>query len=253
MKKALLLITVLVLIVAAALALNWWRSPTIGHIHDEAQLAGLTAAAFTAADEDFFHDMDNTASLTPDEIKGRNTWLVWSAGNDRLWDRMTFASVGALDFLKTLSSYPKLNGHRANRWDYFGLVNEPCFEEAAGPRADRYGLWLDTRDGHCPPDPFENEQKYPGVKIGARGKNIPAGSYYGYASGVVGLRLFPTPISMQPPRNAGILSVITPTPRITTPRISSARIASACHAVSATSAPIPSARLSIAIILSGKT
>ena len=23
----------------------------------------------------------------------------------------------------------------------------------------------------CPPDPFENEQKYPGVKIGARGKN----------------------------------------------------------------------------------
>ena len=193
MKKALLLVAVFALITAAALALNWWRSPTIGHIHDEAQLAGLTAAAFTAADEDFFHDMDNGASLTPDEIKGRNTWLVWSAGNDRLWDRMTFASVGALDFLKTLSSYPKLNGHRANRWDYFGLVNEPCFEEAAGPRTDRYGLWLDTRDGHCPPDPFENEHKYPGVKIGARGNNLPAGSYYGYASGVVGLRLFPNP------------------------------------------------------------
>ena len=49
------------------------------------------------------------------------------------------------------------------------------------------------RDPSCPPDPFENENKYPGVKIGARGKNIPVGSYYGYATGIVGLRLFPNP------------------------------------------------------------
>ncbi len=52
---------------------------------------------------------------------------------------------------------------------------------------------MDTRSKDCPPDPFENEQKYPGVKIGARGKNVPVGSYYGYASGIVGLRLFPNP------------------------------------------------------------
>jgi hypothetical protein len=45
----------------------------------------------------------------------------------------------------------------------------------------------------CPPDPFENEQKYPGVAAGARGKTIERGSYYGYATGVVGLRLFPNP------------------------------------------------------------
>ena len=50
-----------------------------------------------------------------------------------------------------------------------------------------------ARDPSCPPDPFENENKYPGVKIGARGKNIPVGSYYGYATGIVGLRLFPNP------------------------------------------------------------
>jgi hypothetical protein len=54
-------------------------------------------------------------------------------------------------------------------------------------------LWLDKRSANCPPDPFENEQKYPGVKLGARGKNLPVGSYYGYASGIVGLRLFPNP------------------------------------------------------------
>jgi hypothetical protein len=54
-------------------------------------------------------------------------------------------------------------------------------------------LWLDRRNPDCPPDPFENAQKYPGVAVGARGKNIPAGSYYGYATGIVGLRLFPNP------------------------------------------------------------
>ena len=42
-------------------------------------------------------------------------------------------------------------------------------------------------------DPFEDEAKYPGIQIGARGKNIPAGSYYGYATGIVGMRLFPNP------------------------------------------------------------
>ena len=73
------------------------------------------------------------------------------------------------------------------------LVNEPCFKKPTEPRKDRYGLWLDVRTSDCEDDPFENEEKYPGVEIGARGKNIPAGSYYGYATGIVGLRLFPNP------------------------------------------------------------
>ena len=193
MKKILLIIVLLLVIVAAAYAITWWRSPKIGHVQDEAQLAGLSAEYFKAADEDYFHDMDSGVALSPDEIKGRNTWIVWTGGNDRLWDKMTVASVGALDFVKTLSSHPSLKGNRDNRWDYYGLINEPCFEKPTGPDPNRFGLWLDKRSANCPPDPFENEQKYPGVKYGARGKNIPAGSYYGYATGVVGLRLFPNP------------------------------------------------------------
>ncbi len=194
MKRILIVVVLLVLIVmGGALALNWWRSPQIGHVKDEAALAGWKAADFKAADEDYFHDMDSGTALTPDEVKGRNTWIVWTAGNDRLWDKMTLASVGVLDFLKTLSSHPSLKGNRDNRWDFYGLVNEPCFEKATGPDPNRFGLWLDKRSANCPADPFENEQKYPGVKYGARGKNIPAGSYYGYATGVVGLRLFPNP------------------------------------------------------------
>src|SRR5439155_1557246 len=128
-----------------------------------------------------------------DEVKGRNNWIVWTAGNDRLWDMLSKISFGTLDFLKTLSSHPQLKFSRDNRWYYLGLVNEPCFEKATGPDPTRYGLWLARRRSDCPPDPFENEQKYPGVAVGARGKNMPLGSFYGYATGIVGLRLFPNP------------------------------------------------------------
>ena len=65
--------------------------------------------------------------------------------------------------------------------------------KATGPDPQRFGLWLDKRDPSCPPDPFENDKKYPGVALGARGTTVPVGSYYGYATGIVGLRLFPNP------------------------------------------------------------
>jgi hypothetical protein len=164
-----------------------------GGVKDEALAAGRGGDSFPAADEDYFHDMDRGEKLSPDEVKGRNNWIVFTGGNDRFWDYMGDNSFGALDFLKTLSSHPSLKYGRHNRWDYLGLVNEPCFEEAKGPDPNRFGLWLDKRKADCPADPFENEQKYPGVKTGARGDTVPVGSNYGYASGIVGLRLFPNP------------------------------------------------------------
>ncbi len=188
----------------------------IGGVKDEALCVERTAESLSGAAEDYFRDMDYGITKNAEEVrnrlnpylpgisaedavtaavKGRNNWIVWTAGNDRLWDEISRRSVGGLDFLKTLSSHPDLKAKRSNRWYNLGLVNEPCFKQADSPREDRYGLWLDVRveSDDCPPDPFENESKYPGVKIGARGNNIPAGSYYGYASGIVGLRLFPNP------------------------------------------------------------
>ncbi len=160
---------------------------------DEARQAGRAAQTFPAADEDYFQAMDGGITLTPDEVKGRNMWLVWTGGNDHLWDRLTNLTYGSFDLLKILSSYPGLKYSRDNRWNYFGLSNEPCFTKPTGPDPQRYGLWLDVRNSDCPADPFANEQKYPGVAVGARGKNIPVGSYYGYPTGVLGLRLFPNP------------------------------------------------------------
>ena len=86
------------------------------------------------------------------------------------------------------------------------------FEKPTAGREDRYGLWLDVRveSDDCPPDPFENEEKYPGVRIGARGKNIPVGSYYGYASGIVACGSFRTLSSTRRRRGSGTLSATTP-------------------------------------------
>jgi hypothetical protein len=162
-------------------------------VTDEARQAGRTAQSLPPADEDYFHAMDGGITLTPDEVKGRNMWIVWTGGDDRLWDKLTNLTFGAFDLLKILSSYPGLKFSRDNRWEYLGLVNEPCFTKATGPDPKHYGLWLDQRDPKCPPDPFANAEKYPGVAVGARGKNIPVGSYYGEPTGILGLRLFPNP------------------------------------------------------------
>jgi hypothetical protein len=169
--------------------------PPSGEVFDEAKRARRSVASFPAAGEDYFHDMDGGLVLTPEEIEGRNTWIVWTGGDDLFWDTISRTSFGTLDFLKTISSRPdaKLKASRDNRWEYLGLVNEPCFDKPTGPDPQRFGLWLDKRRADCPPDPFDNETKYPGVKIGARGKNMPVGSFYGAPTGVVGLRLFPNP------------------------------------------------------------
>ncbi|MDP9131241.1 MAG: hypothetical protein M3N35_12735 [Candidatus Binatota bacterium] len=184
-----------VLIVTALLAAGCGKKPPEpGSVKDEALLAGRDAKSFPAADEDYFKAMDGAVALTSEEVKGRNNWIVWSGGNDRFWDYLISKSFGVVDLLKIISSHPKVpHLTRDKRWEYLGVVNEPCFEKPKGPNADRFGLWLDTRSKDCPADPFENEQKYPGVRIGARGKNLPVGSYYGYATGVLGLRLFPNP------------------------------------------------------------
>ena len=221
--------------IAILFVITGCNEPQPGAVKDEAMLAGRTAASFPAADEDYFADMDggykrntdSSAKLNENEVKGRNTWIVWTGGNDRFWDYMANNTFGAFDLLKILSSNPhigyckdpdgkpferspisalseadcKAKGlswftpNRSNRFYWYGLINEPCFEQAKGP--DKYGLWLDRRVGNGPgcdkPDPFENEQKYPGVKYKARGKNLPVWSYYGKATGIVGLRLFPNP------------------------------------------------------------
>jgi hypothetical protein len=137
--------------------------------------------------------MDGGIALTPEEVKGRNMWNVWSGGNDRFWETMTASTFGAFDLLKIAAYNPDKPIDRDRRWTYLGLINEPCFDAPTQPDSNRFGLLLDTRRSDCPADPFADETKYPGVKIGARGTTVPVGSFYGYPSGIAGLRLFPNP------------------------------------------------------------
>jgi hypothetical protein len=207
---------VALVIVLGASRMVLFSGPRAGRVTDEAMRAGLTAAAFNPIvhvdpSNDFFKDMDRGVKLEDShEINGRNMWLLWTGGNDRFWDLSATLSFGNVDLLKSISSYdpdkdPTIGAakreqlkqlykaRRSNRWEYLGAVNEPCFQQSDGPNRDRFGLWLDKRVNSCAPDPFEDEKKYPGVKLGARGKNLPVGSYYGYGTGIVGLRLFPNP------------------------------------------------------------
>jgi len=149
-------------------------------VKDEPMNKGMSSDKFKEAEEDYFRDMDGGIKLSSGEVKGRNTWMVYSAGNDAFWDYMAARSFGTIDLLKVITSYPGSKYARDSRFSYTGMINEPGFRKATKP--DQYGLWLDERTGS--PDPYENAEKYPGVN---------GGSFYGKGSGIVGLRLFPNP------------------------------------------------------------
>jgi len=194
MRRTILILAGLVVLGIVVFMLLRNNGPQPGHVQDEAMRAGRPASSFPAAAEDYFHDMDGGVQLDEDEIKGRNMWLVWTGGNDRFWDTLIQDAFGTFDLLKTISSVPGQKFSRDNRWAYFGIVNEPCFDKPSQPDPSHFGLWLDQRRADCPPDPFADAAKYPGVKLGARGSaGLPVGSYYGEPTGIVGLRLFPNP------------------------------------------------------------
>ena len=136
------------------------------HPMDDAKAAGLTVDDFPETAVDVFKEMDGGLKLTEDETKGRNTWLLWTAGNPVFWDRMAREGYGVVDLLKTLDSR-----RRSRRFAEMGLINEPGFRAANKP--DRYGLWLDQAVGS--------------VEQGVDPK------IYGRSSGVIGFRIFPNP------------------------------------------------------------
>ena len=144
-----------------------WSEPIV----DEAKAAGKTPADFPKITADVFKPMDQGAiagELSEEEIRGRNTWNLWTAGNQHFWDGVARNSFGLMDLLKALDNrkYP-----RGERFKTLGLVNQPGFQ--APSKADEYGLWLD--------EPTEPEPEGIDEKI------------YGKPTGVLGFRLFPNP------------------------------------------------------------
>ncbi|MEY2558952.1 MAG: hypothetical protein QOE34_2377 [Verrucomicrobiota bacterium] len=169
------------------IAVSWISLSKTGSadIVDEAKAQGKSPSDFPADDFDYFRDMDmrpdgttdangnstlKPLDLTADEIKGRNTWMMWCGGNEVFWDYLSTHSYGFMDLLKLCDFSPddKLAG---KRWGPAGLSIEPGTKVPEKP--DEYGLYVRQTE-----DP---NTRQPDPKI------------YGRSSGIVGLRLFPNP------------------------------------------------------------
>src|ERR1043165_5612613 len=112
---------------------------------------------------DVFKPMDGGLDLSPEEIKGRNTWNLWCAGDEQFWDRIAREGFGMFDLLKTIDSR-----NRSVRFKDMGLINQPGYKQASQP--DQYGLWID--------EAVEAEPDVIDPKV------------YGRATGIMGFRLF---------------------------------------------------------------
>ena len=141
---------------------EWWQVSR--PIPDDAKAAGKTVADFPESLSHAFDSMDGGINLSEDERKGRNTWLLWTAGDQVFWDRMAQHGFGTADLLKTIDSR-----RRSSRFKEMGLVNQPGYRSAAAP--DEYGLWLDSGPVEAGVDP----------------------AVYGKSTGIVGLRIYPNP------------------------------------------------------------
>ena len=115
---------------------------------------------------DIFKPLDGGVALTAGAIKGRNTWNLWTGGNEQFWERMSRESYGLMDLLKTIDSR-----NRPGRFKEMGLINQPGFRTATQP--DEFGLWIDEA---VEPEPAEIDPKV-----------------YGRSAGIMGFRIFPNP------------------------------------------------------------
>lgn len=87
----------------------------------------LTTADFPQITADIFKLMDGGIHLSPKEIMGRNTWNLWSGGNQRFWNLAAQESFRIVDLLKMLDNHKYLRGER---FKTLGVVNEPGFRAA---------------------------------------------------------------------------------------------------------------------------
>jgi hypothetical protein len=131
---------------------------------DDAKAAGKTVTDFPQTGARAFDAMDGGLPLDDGQRKGRNTWLLWTAGDQIFWGGMAQHAFGVVDLLKVVDS--RLH---QTRFRDMGLVNEPGMEQATQP--DQFGVWLDT---------------------GSQEAGVDA-AVYGRSSGIIGLRIYPNP------------------------------------------------------------
>jgi len=202
-----------------------------------AQATPATERDFPIAAFDYFAAMDDGTHLDSHGVRGRNTWLLWTTGDEAFWDLLATQSSGTFDLLKVIDSRD-----RSTRFSYYGVMNEPGFRQASA--ADQYGLWFDVPDGTR--DPYYSARYDEAFPKDAFVRT------YGRASGIVELRIFPNPNFDAAARRSGIRSDSTTIRLITAIPRSFVLIESGWPAVFAMSALIRCIRRPIRSIPNGR-
>ena len=101
-------------------------------IEDEAKAAGKTKKDFPPETSTTFPRwifrrrrapaLVSYSESDPLEIKGRNTWMLWTGGNEAFWDWLANHSYGFIDLLKLVDFSPQ---HAWPRFEEAGLIVEP--------------------------------------------------------------------------------------------------------------------------------
>jgi len=185
-----------------------------GHRLDEGMLAGYKVEDFRPEPRNLYWQMDQVAGpdgkLSPlafdmnleqdrKAVYGRNTWIMWCAGNEGFWNWLAQDGYGFLDFLHVIDSRK-----RDRRFREFGLINQPGMKGSRRPGP--WGLYLDVVNQPLAPpakdadyssaqndysqDEYNSDQDPQGRVLKSDGVNP---LVYGYPTGVVGMRLFPNP------------------------------------------------------------
>ncbi len=134
----------------------------------------------------------------PDQqaVFGRNTWMLWCAGDEDFWDWLAQRGYGVIDVLRAIDSR-----QRGSRLRDLGVINQPGLKGTKRPGP--WGLYIDTVEdkigveGNYSPDFAPNYDSQAEAYKDPQGRTLKSDGVnplvYGYPSGVIGIRLFPNP------------------------------------------------------------
>jgi hypothetical protein len=204
--------------------------------NDETPLFKHTPESFPAEARDIFYPMDKweitgwqhkmqsqnfdldgdkkISDYERDAIRGRNTWMLWTSGNESFWEWYQEKAYGIHDFLALIDSR-----NRDHRFKDMGLINQPGMTKRDEPVQKILGLYIDGSTGDSlytgapedyytvgrtkkvlsSPTSYPRQLFTPGDQALYKDvlKHLPKdgvdANVYGYPSGIIGLRLFPNP------------------------------------------------------------